>query len=266
MSCCKYCGAPLDVDSQFCANCGKRIKICLRCGSVSKGDSVFCAKCGSILDVQTISPMVPPQIITPAFPQKEKEEEIVYDEEEEKRKIWLYLLSGFALVALLTLSWYGYTQFYKYTHIDVHELLEELQLPKEYYHSAKEIVNRKGFDKDYYFNNKYMLRGWIVYNEKYGNEIKFNNKSFNSDKDAIEGYYEVVGHILDCWNTSPAVAVYEQDRQGISWVNEESTFYYTSNKSKGIQFVMISNYDEKGNLEFQSVDGKYEANFKQVHL
>lgn len=264
MNNCIYCGAPLDDDSQFCANCGKRIKLCPKCGSVLKGDSLFCAKCGTRLDMRT-PPMGPQQIATNTTTLK-VDDNVADDVVEEEKRNWVYLISGCAIIALLILSWLGYTQFYKYTHIDVHELLEELQLPKEYYHSAKEIVNRKGFDKDYYFNNKYMLRGWIVYNEKYGNEIKFNNKSFNSDKDAIEGYYEVVGHILDCWNTSPAVAVYEQDRQGISWVNEESTFYYTSNKSKGIQFVMISNYDEKGNLEFQSVDGKYEANFKQVHL
>jgi len=262
MNCCIYCGAPLDIDSQFCANCGKRIKICPNCGSVTKVDSVFCAKCGTRLDIQTISPMDSLQRVTPVVPLRE---EVVYENEEEKRT-WLYLLCGCAFIILLTLSWYGYTQIYKYTHIDIHELLEELQLPKEYYHSAKEIVNNKGFNKDYYLNHKYVLRGWIVYNDKYGSDIKFNNKSFNSDKDSIEGYYEVVGHILDCWNTSPAVAVYEQDRQGVYWVNEESTFYYTSAKIKGIQFIMINDSDEKGNLEFKSVDGKYEANFQQVHL
>ena len=264
MNCCIYCGAPLDNDSQFCANCGKRIKLCPRCGSVLKGDSVFCAKCGTRLDMQTITPVVPPQVVTSATPIKE-EEDVAYDVEEEEKRNWLYLISGCAIIALLIFSWFGYTQFYKYTHIDVHELLVNLQLPKEYYHSAKEIVNSKGFDKDYYLNNKYVLRGWIVYNDKYGNEIKFNNKSFNSDKDAIEGYYEVIGHILDCWNTSPAVAVYEQDRQGVNWVKEESTFYYTSAKIKGIQFVMVD-YDIENNIVFQSTDQKYEANFKQVHL
>ena len=262
MNNCIYCGAPLDDDSQFCTNCGKRIKLCPKCGSVLKGDSLFCAKCGTRLDMRT-SPIGPQQIATNTTTLK-VDENVADDVVEEEKRNWVYLISGCAIIALLILSWLGYTQFYKYTHIDAHKLLEELQLPKDYYHSAKEIVNSKGFDKDYYLNNKYVLRGWIVYNEKYGNEIKFNNKTFDSDKDDIEGYYEVVGHILDCWNTSPAVAKYEQDRQGVYWVKEESTFYYTSAKSKGIQFVMIN--DEKGYLEFQSVDGKYEANFNQVDL
>jgi hypothetical protein len=256
MNYCVYCGAPLDIDSKFCTNCGKRIKSCPRCGVVLKEDSVFCAKCGTRLDMQTIPP---------AIPQKEEVEEFVYDDEEENRKNWLYLLCGCAFIALLALSWYGYSQFYKYTHIDVHELLEDLQLPKEYYHSAKEIINSKDFDKDYFFDNKYELRGWIVYNKKYGHEIRFNNETFNTEKDAIEGYFGVIGHILDCWNTSPAIAVYELDRTGVYWIKEESTFYYTSYKSKGIEYIKVG-YDNNGRIKFQSADGKYEATFHQVVL
>ena len=262
MNCCIYCGAPLDIDSQFCANCGKRIKICPNCGSVTKVDSVFCAKCGTRLDIQTISPMDSLQRVTPVVPLRE---EVVYENEEEKRT-WLYLLCGCAFIILLTLSWYGYTQIYKYTHIDIHELLEELQLPKEYYHSAKEIVNNHDFDlKQYQEGRKYELRGWIVYNQKYSNEIRFINKSFNKDDESIKDFYWVIGHILDCWNTTPAEAVFEEDHDGAIWVTDESTFYYTSTKSRGIQFVVIE-YDQVGNPKFQSVDGKYEANFKQVHL
>ena len=264
MNNCIYCGAPLDDDSQFCANCGKRIKLCPKCGSVLKGDSLFCAKCGTRLDMRT-SPIGPQQIATNTTTLK-VDENVADDVVEEEKRNWVYLISGCAIIALLILSWVGYTQFYKYTHIDVHELLEELQLPKEYYHSAKEIVNNHDFDlKQYQEGRKYELRGWIVYNQKYSNEIRFINKSFNKDDESIKDFYWVIGHILDCWNTTPAEAVFEEDHDGAIWVTDESTFYYTSTKSRGIQFVVIE-YDQVGNPKFQSVDGKYEANFKQVHL
>lgn len=265
MNNCIYCGAPLDIDSQFCANCGKKIKLCPRCGSVLNGDSLFCAKCGTRLDMQTTSPMAPQQIATNTTPLREEEVD-VYDVEEEEKRNWMYLISGCAIIVLLLFSWFGYTQFYKYTHIDAHELLEKLQLPKEYYHSAKEIVGRSDFNLNNYQDvNEYTLRGWIVYNKKYGKELRFNNIILNTDKDDINEFYWVIGHILDCWNTNPAFAEYEQDHDGVYWLKEESTFYYTSTRSKGIQFVM-TNYDKNGHPEFQSVDGKYEAAFKQVRL
>ena len=63
------------------------------------------------------------------------------------------------------------------------------------------------------------------------------------------------------------MAVYRTERDGsFDWVTGESTFYYTSTKSRGIQFVLINDYDDEGNLLFQSVDGNYEAKFEQVHL
>lgn len=263
MNNCIYCGAPLDNDSHFCANCGKKINLCPRCGAVLKGGSLFCAKCGTRIDTQTVPVMNFPQVVYPTKPLQE--EEVVGDElEEEDKKKWIYLLCGIAIVVLLTLSWVGYNQFYKLTHIDVHELLENLQLPKEYYHSAKEIVNKPDFNMNLYRDGyEYTLRGWIVYNQKYSNEIRFNNKTFYSNKDDINDYYWVIGHILDCWNTSPAIAVY-RNNNGNNRVTLESTFYYTSTKSRGIQFVILN--DNEGNLLFKSVDGKYEANFKQVQL
>jgi len=263
MNKCIYCGSPLDSDSQFCANCGKKIYLCSRCGAVLKEDSLFCAKCGTRIDSQT-EPVNSPQVVYSTMPLLE--EEVVVDEwEEENKRKWYYLLGGIAIVVLLSLSWIGYNQFYKYTHIDVHELLENLQLPKDYYHSAKEIVNKPDFNMNLYRDGyEYTLRGWIVYNQKYSNDIKFNNMTFNSNKDDLNDYYWVIGHILDCWNTSPAVAVYRKDNNGNNRVTLESTFYYTSTRSRGIQFIIL-NYNE-GNLLFKSVDGKYEANFKQVQL
>ena len=199
---------------------------------------------------------------------QQEEAEVVDEWEEEHNKNWRYLIVGIAVVVLLTVSWLGYTQFYKYTHIDVHELLDNLQLPKEYYQSAKDIVNKPDFNLNLYRDGyEYTLRGWIVYNQKYSNEIRFNNKTFYSEKDDINEFYWVIGHIQDCWNTSPAEAVYRSERDGsFDWVTGESTFYYTSTKSRGIQFVLINDNDDEGNLLFQSVDGKYKADFQQVHI
>ena len=267
MNSCIYCGAPLDSDSQFCANCGKKIIICHRCGTVLKDDSLFCARCGVRLHIQT-APFMNSQQLVPSMTSQQEDVEVVDEWEEEKSKNWRFLIGGIAVVVLLTLSWLGYTQFYKYTHIDVHGLLESLQLPKEYYHSAKEIVNKPDFNLNLYQNGyEYTLRGWIVYNQKYGNEIKFNNKTFYSNKDDINDYYWVIGHIMDCWNTSPAMAVYRLEHNGnFDRVSSESTFYYSSTKSGGTQFVTINDYDNESNLLFQSVDGQYDANFKQVHI
>ena len=267
---CNYCSAPLDEDSQFCTNCGKQIepqgKTCPQCGAEVENDSAFCSKCGTKLGQQVVPlETISKEVITPTASQEA--EEIVYEWEEEKRRNLLYLICGCAFIALLALSWYGYSQFYKYTHVDVHELLEDLQLPKEYFHSAKEIVNKENFDLQTYQQGKeYTLRGWIVYNKKYGNEIRFNNITFKSDDKSLEDFYWVIGHILDCWNTTPGEASYGIDNDGNYFGTWASTFYYTSNKSKGIQFVMINDYDENGNLVFQSVDGKYEAAFHQVVL
>ena len=267
MNNCVFCGAPLDDDALFCTNCGKKIVLCPRCGAVLKDDSVYCAKCGMRLDMQVAPIMNSPQVVYTETPQH-IEEEVADEWEEEKKRNWLYLIGSITIVVLLVLSWVGYNQFYKFTHIDVHKLLNELQLPKEYYHSAKGIVNKSDFDmNNYQEDRKYILRGWIVYNKKYGNEIIFNNKTFNSDTDDLEGFYWVIGHIMDCWNTSPAEANYWTERDGsFEWVTGESSFYYTSTKSKGIQFVTLDKFDNEGNLLFRSVDKKCDANFKQVHL
>lgn len=107
---CKYCGAPLDDDSQFCTNCGKKIelqvKTCPRCGADVEGDSAFCAKCGMKLDAQVISPVNTPQVVIPATLSHEAEEEIVYEVEEEKDRKWWYIIGGIVVAVILVFGGY----------------------------------------------------------------------------------------------------------------------------------------------------------------
>ena len=105
---CKYCGAPLDNDSQFCTNCGKKIesqgKTCPLCGAEIEDDAAFCSKCGKSLDAQTKPPVATPQIINPETPLQK--EEIVYELEEEKDKKWWYIIGSTIIVALLIIGGY----------------------------------------------------------------------------------------------------------------------------------------------------------------
>ena len=77
---CSFCGAPLDDDSQFCTNCGKKVepqgKMCPQCGAEIEDDAAFCSKCGMRLDVQTEPPATTPQMV---IPENSSQEEIVYE-------------------------------------------------------------------------------------------------------------------------------------------------------------------------------------------
>ena len=83
MSSCLYCGAPLESDSQFCANCGKKIELCPRCGAMIKADGLFFAKCGARLDMQVPSIMNSPQVVCIESPPQIEDE--VVDEWEKER-------------------------------------------------------------------------------------------------------------------------------------------------------------------------------------
>jgi predicted nucleic acid-binding Zn ribbon protein len=111
---CKYCGAPLDEDSQFCTNCGKKVepqgKTCPQCGAEVEDDSVFCAKCGLKLDGQIVAPIDSQQRVTPSTPLQE-EEEVAYEWEEEKDRTWWYVIGGIVVAAILVFCGY-----YLYTH------------------------------------------------------------------------------------------------------------------------------------------------------
>ena len=108
MNNCRYCGAPLDDDSQFCTNCGKKIepqgKTCPQCGAEIVDDAAFCSKCGMRLETQTEPPAATPQVVIPET--SSQEEEIVYELEEEKDRKWLYIIGGVIIVALLAIGGY----------------------------------------------------------------------------------------------------------------------------------------------------------------
>ena len=108
---CKYCGAPLDDDSQFCANCGKKIepqgKTCPCCGAEVEDDSAFCSKCGTRLNSQIVPPVNTSQIVTTLPSQEEAaEEENVYEWEEEKDRKWWYIIGGIVVAAILFIGGY----------------------------------------------------------------------------------------------------------------------------------------------------------------
>lgn len=47
---CKYCHAEIDIDAQFCTNCGKdlsKLRRCVNCHEIIDDDSDFCPYCGS---------------------------------------------------------------------------------------------------------------------------------------------------------------------------------------------------------------------------
>ena len=111
MNNCRYCGAPLDDDSQFCTNCGKKIepqgKTCPQCGAEIEDDAAFCSKCGMRLDAQTEPPAATPQMVIPET--SSQEEEIVYEWEEEKGRKWWYIIGGIIIITLVALGWYFYS-------------------------------------------------------------------------------------------------------------------------------------------------------------
>lgn len=150
MNNCIYCGAPLDGDSQFCTNCGRKVepqgKTCPQCGAEVSEDSAFCTKCGMNLNVQTDLQIDSQQVVTPSSPLQE-EEEVVYELEKEKDRTWWYVIGGIIVVVLLAVGWYTYTHYHKSTKVENIELTSD----KESFfvglvNSWSELHNNKGFD------------------------------------------------------------------------------------------------------------------------
>ena len=152
MNCCEYCGAPLDEDSQFCTNCGKKIepqgKTCLQCGAEVEDGSAFCSKCGTKLDSQVAPPVNTSQIVNPTSPSQEAEQEIVYEWEEEKKdRKWWFIIGSVVIAALLALSWYFYTHNHESPEVDNKELTPEKETSfVELIKKWDEMHNNKGFN------------------------------------------------------------------------------------------------------------------------
>ena len=145
---CKCCGAPLDDDSQFCTNCGKKVetqeKMCPQCGAEIEDNAAFCSKCGMKLDAQ-----IQPSTTTPQMdiPENTSQEEIVYEWKEEKNRNWWYIIGGIIVVALVALGWYFYSPKHEPQKDDSVELTPEkatsfVELIKKW----DEMHNNKQFD------------------------------------------------------------------------------------------------------------------------
>lgn len=145
---CIFCGAPLDDDSQFCTNCGKKVepqgKMCPQCGAEIEDDAAFCSKCGMRLDVQTEPPATTPQMV---IPENSSQEEIVYEWEEEKDRKWWYIIAGIVIVALLAIGWYFYSHNLESSKVDNKELTPEKETSfVELIKKWDDLHNNKQFD------------------------------------------------------------------------------------------------------------------------
>lgn len=149
MKTCNYCGAPIDNDSQFCTNCGKKVdsqgKTCPQCGAEIEDDAAFCSKCGMRLDVQATPQINTPQVDIPE--DSSQKEEIVYEWEEEKGSKWWYIIGGIIVIAIVALGWYFYSPKQKPQIDDSVELTPEkessfVELIKKW----DEMHNNKQFD------------------------------------------------------------------------------------------------------------------------
>ena len=51
---CEHCGAPIEADQHFCANCGSPVhnELCPSCGRKNRAGDLFCSSCGTKLEVR----------------------------------------------------------------------------------------------------------------------------------------------------------------------------------------------------------------------
>jgi len=182
MKTCNYCGAPIDNDSQFCTNCGKKVdsqgKTCPQCGAEIEDDAAFCSKCGMRLDAQTEPPAATPQMVIPET--SSQEEEIVYEWEEENGRKWWYIIGGIIVIALVALGWYFYSPKQEPQKDDSVELTPEketsfIELIKQW----DEMHNNKQFDDS--SNCLYAVTMYF-----YGTKMS-RTKAVQAKKKAVEG-------------------------------------------------------------------------------
>lgn len=56
---CRQCGAALDLNARFCANCGTPVERCVNCDAVLLSGALFCAECGTPVESKTPPPSMP---------------------------------------------------------------------------------------------------------------------------------------------------------------------------------------------------------------
>lgn len=171
MKVCNFCGAPLDDDALFCANCGKKLenlgKRCPKCGTVVMDDSVFCAKCGARLDEQVVTPIESSQIVPPVMPLQE-EEEVIYDwEKDEKARKWKIVIWSIVLIIILSAG--GYFIYRNYNKNGSHSANEQLERkPIALKGSINETI---GFSMKLHFNGNEVEGTEHYDNQKAGDNI-----------------------------------------------------------------------------------------------
>ena len=183
MNNCVFCGAPLDNDALFCANCGKKIekhgKTCPRCRSVALDESVFCAKCGTKLDEVTIHDMANSQTFTPEIFQQ-KEDDIIYDQDKDDRiRKWKSIFLSFLLVVMLIVG--GYIIYKNYNNSNDSTVYTETE---------REPISLLGIIND---KIEFSMRLHFVGNEIIGTEQYLKQKSTNSLK--IKGSIDENGNM-----------------------------------------------------------------------
>lgn len=105
---CPHCGASIGEGDAFCGSCGKKIeespqketeqimRVCPYCGSAIQDDDVFCQNCGRNLKDGTHT-------------ESSITNEQIYYEEEEPRKNWVhFILGAIALLAICGGGWWYY--------------------------------------------------------------------------------------------------------------------------------------------------------------
>ena len=212
---CNYCGAPLDDDSQFCTNCGKKVEpqenTCPQCETVIEDDAAFCSKCGMRLDTQTEPPVATPQVVIPET--SSQEEEIVYEWEEEKERKWWYIIGGIIIVALLAIG--GYFILKQNSNSDSSPNVER-----------EPIVLKGSIDESIGFSMKLRFKG----NEIVGSEHYDKQKS--KDTLLVKGSIDEKGYlVLHEYNNLVECGSYE----GIL-TDDSYSGTFTNSRGKSMQF------------------------------
>ena len=267
MNNCIYCGAPLDDDSQFCANCGKKIEVqgktCPRCGAEIEEDATFCSKCGIRLDAQTEPPATTPHVI---IPETSSQEEIVYEWENEKNRKWWYIIGGIIVVALAAFGWYYYSQNHEPQEVDNVELTPEKETSfVELIKKWDEMHNSKGFNDSanwpyaetvYFYGTKMSGAKAVQAKQKAVKKTDYQQESTNikimriSDK-LVVCDFEKHTHSNGKSKVHPDCYLYFEDEgEGLWKIKEESDLKSDKNLQKRIERKSNSEITQPITLQF----------------